>query len=391
MPTLEELMEEYRLTPKTVDLQSTGDKNIAITKTREETPSGVQELKDLMEQSRRNEAAREADVRNLVQGLSAKPERNLLAEAMVAFLPTLIGYGAGRAAGGVGVAESGIAAGAQAGLTGLERMEKSREEERKRESERLKLRPEFKKLESESRRLGNLEKAYYDALAGGKKTTEVTAQAVKETRKKEEQVKVGLQPKILGDASFKALPKEQQIVVTDLAKNMAAIKGVSSSLRANLDDLKNPNISEDQKIVAGESLFKLLNMKDGTGRDAVGVEEARRIGAFLQAKIGNITGVGAFIRGKGTNLKEFIQQVELSFGAANRNAQYKQEQIDEIYSKAGLGRSSAPSAAPSVKPSPAPDQDMRAKLQKLSDAEKREFMTANPDRKKQLLEQAGKR
>jgi hypothetical protein len=384
MPTLEELMNEYRLTPKVVDLESTGEKGMSTLKTREEAATGIKALEGLMEQARKSEEAREKDVRNLVLGLPQKPERDLLAEAMVAFLPALIGYGAGRAAGGVGVAEAGISAGAQAGLTGLERMDKAREEERKRAAEQLKLRPEFKKLESESRRLGNLEKAYYDALAGGKKTTEFTTQAVKETRKKEEQVKVGAQPKPNIPGNVKLAPGDK-VIVDDLARGFAGQTKVAIGLETLLKQLKDPKISSSQKIQAGLDSLKLLNSSEG--KDAVGVEEAARVGRLLQFNIlPNLTKPGPAF---GRDLKEFESQVANSAKRARNRAAATQGEIDVIMSKYGVPGEKPKAAAPA--PSPAPDQDMRAKLQKLSDAEKVEFMKATPERKKQLLEQAGKR
>lgn len=80
-----------------------------------------------------------ADEQKRLEGISEKmtPERektDLLSQALLAFIPTLIGYGAGRAAGGVGSAEAGIAAGAQAGGSAIEKMQQMDKERRDREA-----------------------------------------------------------------------------------------------------------------------------------------------------------------------------------------------------------------------------------------------------------------
>jgi hypothetical protein len=80
-----------------------------------------------------------ADEQRRLEGISEKmtPERektDLLSQALLAFVPTLIGYGAGRAAGGVGSAEAGIAAGAQAGSSAIEKVQQMDKERRDREA-----------------------------------------------------------------------------------------------------------------------------------------------------------------------------------------------------------------------------------------------------------------
>ena len=352
------------------------------------------ELKGISEEVPLTEKAYDVARERLSQ-MAEKPAHNLLAEAILAFAPTLLGYGLGRAAGGVGSAEAGIAAGAQAGLAGLQKMTQEQQDEFKRQkellskvelqraediakAERLKKEAEakmasayqVKSLEAQYPYLGknkfeDLPERIALELAqkGESATLGALLQAAGKGRKIETEVtgtqqKIAPPPKPTGDLAFKNLPKEQQIIVTDLAKSQASILGVASTLEANIRTLENPKISVDQKVTAGRMLYKVLNMKDGTGRDAIGREESQRIGAFLQAKMGNLTDVGSFFRSSSTDLGEFIQQVKISLGVARYNADLKQLQIDDIhrkYEKGYVEKSPAPVAAPSAAPSGKPD------------------------------------
>jgi hypothetical protein len=66
------------------------------------------------------------------------PESDLFGQALLAFLPTLAGYGLGKAMGGVGVAETGAAGGAAAGSQAVEQIQKQKMAQSEREAEAAK-------------------------------------------------------------------------------------------------------------------------------------------------------------------------------------------------------------------------------------------------------------
>lgn len=87
-------------------------------------------------------------------------------------------------------------------------------------------------------------------------------------------------------------------------KNIGLVS-VKNAMDEALTQLQNDNISEDEKIKVGQGLFKLLNSAEGA--DAVGAEEAKRVGSYLEYNLGNFTQPGAFI---GRDLKGFTNQVK---------------------------------------------------------------------------------
>lgn len=98
--------------------------------------------------------------------------------------------------------------------------------------------------------------------------------------------------------------------------NKIAIKNQIDSFMGSWDKL-----SEDQKIVQGRQLLKTLNSTEGA--DAIGTEEAKRLGGLLEYQMFNITQPGPMF---GRDLEEFKTQAmdtSASIGKAietNRNA-----------------------------------------------------------------------
>lgn len=89
-----------------------------------------------------------------------------------------------------------------------------------------------------------------------------------------------------------------------ITENNVTLFNVKNAMDEALTVLNDPNIPEDQKTKTGQSLYKLLNSAEGS--DAVGAEEAKRLGSYLEYNILNLTQPGAVF---GRDLKGFTDQV----------------------------------------------------------------------------------
>ena len=91
----------------------------------------------------------------------------------------------------------------------------------------------------------------------------------------------------------------------DLAKKTSNLYSVKTAMDKALNQLSDPNRSEEEKVKTGQGLLKLLNSAEGS--DAVGAEEAKRIGDYLEYAMGNFTGPGGMRVGR--DLPGFVSQV----------------------------------------------------------------------------------
>lgn len=89
-----------------------------------------------------------------------------------------------------------------------------------------------------------------------------------------------------------------------LGTSNAGLFNVKGAMDEALKVLNDPAVGEDQKIKVGQGLYKSLNSAEGA--DAVGAEEAKRLGSFIEYNIGNFTQPGAFL---GRDLKGFTEQI----------------------------------------------------------------------------------
>ena len=102
---------------------------------------------------------------------------------------------------------------------------------------------------------------------------------------------------------------ENKIIETqavDLAKSTTGLFRVKTAMDKALGQLSDPNKSEEEKVKVGQGLLKLLNSAEGS--DAVGAEEAKRIGDYLEFAMGNFTGPGGMRIGR--DLPGFVNQVK---------------------------------------------------------------------------------
>lgn len=137
----------------------------------------------------------------------------------------------------------------------------------------------------------------------------------------------------LGDkAAKKLLPDEKKTVETKAAKISNKLS-IANSIDQAISQMEDPKLSEDVKIGLGRQLLKTLNSTEGA--DAIGSEEAKRLGTFLEYKFANFTGPGSFI---GRDLDLFTEQAKETSKAIKGAAAQDKKEIDKIYSSYGIQR-----------------------------------------------------
>ena len=105
---------------------------------------------------------------------------------------------------------------------------------------------------------------------------------------------------------YEQAPKLVQDEVNGLTETNTKRQSGLMNLNSVLKQLEDPNLSEDQKILAGQGALKWLN--DPVNADVVGAEESKRIGGLLQnfqwGRPGGFLGIGI-----GRDLPGFTEQV----------------------------------------------------------------------------------
>lgn len=129
-------------------------------------------------------------------------------------------------------------------------------------------------------------------------------------------------------AKYEALPIESQQVIKDVAAKNANITSIKNNIDSALQILNDSNVSEEQKIASGRALLKTLN--SAQGQDAVGAEEAKRLGSFLEFKIANFTQPGSFV---GRDLDQFISQTALKSQELGQTLARNSATIDQLYGR----------------------------------------------------------
>jgi hypothetical protein len=117
-----------------------------------------------------------------------------------------------------------------------------------------------------------------------------------------------------------------------LGTSNAGLFNVKGAMDEALKILRDPTVGEDQKIKVGQGLYKSLNSAEGA--DAVGAEEAKRLGSYLEYNIANFTQPGAFI---GRDLKGFTGQIENYAKLLGGRIQQNESGINTLRSGGSLG------------------------------------------------------
>jgi len=127
--------------------------------------------------------------------------------------------------------------------------------------------------------------------------------------------------------AYNNLPEEKKQTIEGLAKknvNKVAIANQIDSVISNWDSL-----TESEKLIQGRQLIKTLNSAEGA--DAVGTEEAKRLGSNLEFAMGNLTNDNPIQFGR--NLKGFKKQSEDTSKAIRRAINMNNDLIDEAYGR----------------------------------------------------------
>lgn len=139
----------------------------------------------------------------------------------------------------------------------------------------------------------------------------------------------GLRERELGAkiGSGEYLPLDKKKSVEGLASknaNKISIKNQIDAVMTSWDDL-----SDDQKVSAGRQLLKTLNSTEGA--DAIGAEEAKRLGAKLEFAMGNFTNSNPTQFGR--DLKGFKEQAQHVSKAIGQSVQSNQDIIDQQFGR----------------------------------------------------------
>lgn len=123
-----------------------------------------------------------------------------------------------------------------------------------------------------------------------------------------------------------------KVAVTDITKDVTIKERVASALDANIAQLTDEKVDKFVRRQAGLNILKTLNSAEG--KDAVGAEEAKRLGQFLQYQINPLEGLKTG-RIFGTDMPRFVQQITLKRDELKGRADIGRTRLAGIYSKYG--------------------------------------------------------
>ncbi len=117
--------------------------------------------------------------------------------------------------------------------------------------------------------------------------------------------------------------------ISDLSSKTANAQWIGNLIESTIKTLDDPTISEEQKTIQGRQLIKTLNSQ--VGQDAVGAEEAKRLGSLLEFKVLNLKGAlpGNPEQVFGVDLPGFKNQAKLALQQLRRATSETQKLIDE--------------------------------------------------------------
>lgn len=135
------------------------------------------------------------------------------------------------------------------------------------------------------------------------------------------------------------MPLEVKTEIAGLANKNAAKTSIANQMRGYLTRYQDAQ-TEDQKIVIGRQMLKVLNSPEGA--DAIGVEEAKRLGGLLEYKLFNFTDPGSKF---GRDLSEFEDQVIDTVSAVESGVQLNRKRIQQLSGRRQGGTPQAPQAS----------------------------------------------
>lgn len=137
---------------------------------------------------------------------------------------------------------------------------------------------------------------------------------------------------------YNKLSKAEQLIADEELKTFSKRQGSVDKLSTAISQLESKDIPDDEKVVIGQGILKLLN--DPEVSDAIGKDEAERIGAYLQQF--SLTRPGSTF---GRDLPRFTSQVKNKLALAKGTQEQSRKRLEEkglLQSKSGLVSSLSP-------------------------------------------------
>jgi len=140
---------------------------------------------------------------------------------------------------------------------------------------------------------------------------------------------ISVQPKAKGNSNYDRLPKDQQVMVTDLQKSNASKIAIANQIDSELANFAKfyKSGNKDQAVVAGQNLLKALNSTEG--KDAVGAEESKRLAGFLEYHLANVANPGPMF---GRDLEAFYKQASSKSNSIKQAVKSNQKVVDDLMS-----------------------------------------------------------
>lgn len=151
-----------------------------------------------------------------------------------------------------------------------------------------------------------------------------------------------LQPTKLEDVKLNAVDDR---LVKKAADDIAIKQTISDAIGYEIEILDDPSVDEYVKRASAQNILKALNSPEG--KDAVGVEEARRLGQFLEFQYNPLR---TFETGRsfGTDLPRFTEQITIKKEEIDDRVKQGMNRVNEIYRKYGKPIPAGTSQTPST-------------------------------------------
>jgi hypothetical protein len=129
-------------------------------------------------------------------------------------------------------------------------------------------------------------------------------------------------------AAGKEMPIEDKEVVKNIAQKNAGKIAIANQIESYLKEFKDAK-DQNTKLRIGGQMMKVLNSPEGA--DAIGAEEAKRLGDALEFHVANVFGAGPMF---GRDLPGFETQAQATLDAVRGSAKANQDYISTITKKA---------------------------------------------------------
>jgi hypothetical protein len=150
-----------------------------------------------------------------------------------------------------------------------------------------------------------------------------------------------LQPVKNGEVKLNAVDDR---LVKKAADDIANKQGISDAIGYEIGVLDDPSIDEYVKRASAQNILKILNSAEG--KDAVGVEESKRLGQFLEFQLNPVKGL-ATGRLFGTDLPRFVEQISIKKEELDTRVNEGMNRVNSIYRKYGKDIPAGTSQMPS--------------------------------------------